>query len=114
MIDICKIHKSITLVQVWIIMVSCLVSSLGVVISHPIVYYAWYCVLACSVTVIFTSLMMGIVFVLSRVTHTHFAHSKSKQGYGWLSWKNCALIWQSVIAKHNTALAGHYQKKPAY
>ena len=114
MIDICKIHKSVTLVQLAIMMISCLVSSLGVVISHSIAYYAWLSVLACMVSVILTSFIMALLFVLSRITHIHFTDGRPNQESGWLSWKNCALIWQSVITKHNAAVAVRYQKKPAY
>lgn len=92
MINICKIHKSITLIQVVIIIVSCLVSSLGIVITHSVIIYAWYLALVGIVTVIVTSTTLGIVLILTRLIYVCRSRKLSKSDCGWFVWPEPNLV----------------------
>jgi hypothetical protein len=92
MINICKIHKSITLIQVFIILVSFMVSSLGIMIDHPFLVYAWYLSLAGIATVILTSCLMGIAFGFARFSRAFLLPKKAKGGYGWFTYPDCPQI----------------------
>lgn len=83
MINICKIHKSITLVQVAIIVISCLVSSLGVVSTHSVTVYAWYLAMAGIVSVITTSIALGIVLILTRLIYPSRSRKLSESDCRW-------------------------------
>ncbi|MEW8628238.1 MAG: hypothetical protein AB2551_21010 [Candidatus Thiodiazotropha sp.] len=114
MIDTCKVHKLITLFQVSGVLLSCLVSALGVVIDHPLVHYAGYAVLAGLASIVVTSLIMGVLLLLSRWPFSKSSDEKVKHRTAWLSWKKYQLFVREVVAKPGVVPAKPCRKKPAY
>jgi hypothetical protein len=95
MIDICKIHKVITLFQVSLVLLSCLVSALGGVITHPLVHYAGYAALGGLVSILLTSLVMSLILLMSSFHITETSRQdkkKTERGITGLSWKMYLLI----------------------
>ena len=112
--ELLKIHKFITLVQVSVILLTSAVSSLGVVIAHPLIHYAAYALLACLASIAVSSLAMGIAMYLSRYVYVTSSDGKSKRWSAWVSWKKSASIWHCVVTEHGVHSTGHCGKKPAY
>jgi hypothetical protein len=99
MIDICKIHKVITLFQVSLVLLLCLISALGAVVTHPVIEYAGYALFGGLASILITSLIMGLILLMSRFHITETSRQnwkKTERGIAGLSWRMYLLILRGV------------------
>lgn len=109
-----KIHKLITLCQVSLILLSCIFSLLGVVVSHPLVRYAEYTLLAGLISIPLTSLVIGITVLFSHKSLSNSVAKKRGQAMGGFSWKRYLRQMRRLVDKPGVVASKPCRKKPAY
>ncbi|MEW8324003.1 MAG: hypothetical protein AB2606_15250 [Candidatus Thiodiazotropha taylori] len=109
-----KIHKLITLFQVSLVLLSCVLSLLGVAVRHPLVHYAEYTVLVGLISIPLTSLVIGITVLLSHKSPSNNLDRKRGQEMGWFSWKRYLRQMCRLVCKPGIVTAKPCRKKPAY
>jgi hypothetical protein len=83
--DIKEIHTTISITQVSIMTVSLSISSFGIVIQHPAIVYFWFLALVAIASMLATSFMIGIAYVISRLFLQASSRRGGKGGHGWFS-----------------------------
>ncbi|MCG7938733.1 MAG: hypothetical protein N0C88_07760 [Candidatus Thiodiazotropha lotti] len=112
--DIRRIHKLATLFQVSVVLLSCMLSLMGVVVSHPLVHYAEYAVLAGVVSIPLTSLVMGITVFFSHNTLSNYVDEKAGQGMKRFSWRRSLRQIRQLVGRPSVVTSKPCRKKPAY
>jgi hypothetical protein len=74
-------HTAVTTIQVIIIILSLCVSTMGIVIEHPIITYFWYLSLIGIATMLATSLIIGLVYLYVQL----FIPLSTRGGQRWFS-----------------------------
>jgi CBS domain containing-hemolysin-like protein len=83
--NIGKIHKTITLTQILITLISLSVSSLGIVIQHPILVYFWNLSLVSIASILATSFMIGVALLIIRIVNPRSSRGGPRGRDGWIS-----------------------------
>ena len=80
-----KIYTTVTFTQLSVTFFALSISSLGMVIEHPLMTYFWYLALSGIATIPVTYLAMGFALAISRSIHRLSSCHGSKLGQDWLS-----------------------------
>jgi hypothetical protein len=83
--DIRNIHTAITCAQISVTLVSLSVSSLGVVIQHPILVFFWYMALSAIASILATSFVIGVALLLNRIIHPRSSRGGPRGRHSWPS-----------------------------
>ncbi|ODB82794.1 hypothetical protein A3193_18780 [Candidatus Thiodiazotropha endoloripes] len=85
--DIRRIHKLVTLFQMSVVLLSCMLSLIGVVVSHLLLHYAEYAVLAGLVSIPLTSLVMAVAILFFHNSPSDSVNEMTGQGMSRSSWR---------------------------
>jgi hypothetical protein len=80
-----KIYATIVIIQISFIFSALIVSSMGIVIKHQTLVYVWYLALAGILSLIATSVLVGVVMLLSRIKTLTVQGSGSRKNNAWSS-----------------------------